>query len=221
MKKLIFVPLLTVFLAFFIINTSYAQIDLTPIFEPRDDDPFERLLNSDHSNYWIRTGAFMGNGSGGAEMTFYAKEKPMFGNLYFGMMANPENRIPDTRTMRFGGFTIGYEKPLYVSHSGSQIDVDSGVLQSEHAGMRLYYRLGGGINFNIVERYNLATREQSSSLHPGIQTSGLVGVSTSVSRKLSLFMEMGGMLTWNQSLPQMRWWGRPYLSVGVSTAGFW
>lgn len=220
MKKLIYTSLFAVFLVSFICNTSYAQIDLSPIFE-QEDDPIEKLLNSDFSNYGIRTGAFMGTGSGGAEITFYSKEKPIFGNLYFGMTGNPETRIPDARTMRFGGFTIGYEKPLYVSHSGSQIDVDSGVLQSEHAGMRLYYRLGAGMNFNIVERLNLRTGEQSSRLHPGIQTSGMVGVSTSVSRKLSLFMETGGMLTWNQSIPQMRWWGRPFLSVGVSTAGFW
>lgn len=220
MKRLIYIPLLTVFLVFFITNISYAQIDFPPIFEP-EDDPIEKFLNSDNSEYLIRTGAFMGTGSGGAEVTFYSKEKPVFGSLYFGMMANPENRIPDARTMRFGGFTIGYEKPLYVSNTGSQLNVDSGTIQSGHAGMRVYYRLGTGVNFSVVERLNLRTGEQSSRLHPGIQTSGMVGVSTRVSRKFWLFMEMGGMLSWNQSLPQMRWWGRPYLSVGVSTASFW
>ncbi len=220
MRKLTYISILTVFIVFFINNVSYAQIEIPPIFEP-GDDPIEKLLNSDHSDYRIRAGAFMGTGSGGAEMTFYSTEKPIFGNLYYGMMANPENRIPDARTMRFGGFTIGYEKPLYVSNAGSQLHLNTGKIQSAHSGMRIYYRLGAGVNFNIVERYNLATGEQSRRLHPGIQTSGMVGVSTRVSRKLSVFMEMGGMMVWNQSIPQMRWWGRPYLSVGVSTASFW
>ena len=220
MRKLIYTSLFAVILYLSIFNTSSAQIDISPIFEP-EDDPIERLLNADNFDYWIRTGAFMGTGSGGAEMTFYSKEKPMFGNLYFGMMANPGNRIPDARTMRFGGFSIGVEKPLYLSNAGSQLHLDTGKIQSAYSGMRIYYRLGTGINFNIVERYSLVTGEQSRRLHPGIQTSGMVGVSTRVSRKLSLFMEMGGMLVWNQSIPSMRWWGRPFLSVGVSKASFW
>ncbi|MDX1640517.1 MAG: hypothetical protein R3220_02380 [Balneolaceae bacterium] len=220
MKKLIIISLFTLFLTPVTYYTSYAQIDTTPVFEPVDD-PIARLLNTDNFDYWIRTSAFMGTGSGGAELTFYSKEKPIFANVYFGMMANPENRIPDARTMRFGGFSLGIEKSLYLSNAGSQLHLDTGKIQSAYSGMRIYYRLGTGINFNIVERYNLVTGEQSRRLHPGIQTSGMVGVSTQVSRKLSLFMEMGGLLVWNQSIPTMRWWGRPYLTVGVSTASFW
>lgn len=219
MRKLTYISILTVFIVAVIHNVSYAQIDFPPIFEP-GDDPIEKLLNSDHSDYRIRAGAFMGTGSGGAEMTFYSKEKPIFGNLYFGMMAEPENRIPDARAMQFGGFSIGIEKPLYLSNAGSQLHLDTGKIQSAYSGMRIYYRLGAGVNFNIVERYNLVTGEQSRRLHPGIQTSGMVGVSTGVSRKLSLFMEMGGMLEWNQSIPSMQWWGRPYLSMGISMFSF-
>lgn len=217
MKKRMCIPLFTIFLVFFIVNTSYGQINFPPFFEP-EDDPLEKLLNSDNSDYRIRSGTFMGTGSGGAELMFQQKEKPVFGSLYFGVMGNPENKIADASQMRFGGFMIGVERPIY---NGSQIGVDSGIIQFEHEGMRAYYRLGAGINFNIVERYNLATGEQSLKLHPGIQTSGMVGVTTPVSKKLSMFMEIGGMLTWNQGIPQMRWWGRPYLSVGVYTGSFW
>lgn len=218
--KLIYIPSLTVFLAFIMISTSLAQINFPPVFEP-GDDPLKNVAHSNNSEYWIRSGAFMGTGSGGAELMIRSKKKSVFGSFHAGMMGNPEKRIPDARQMRFGGLTIGVEKPLYVSNNGSQLNVDSGVLQSGHAGMRLYYRLGAGVNFSVVERINLATGEQSSKLHPGVQTMGMVGVSSPVSKKFSLFMEMGGMLSWNQSLPQMRWWGQPYLSVGVSTAGFW
>jgi len=219
MRKLIYISILIVFLTFFIHNVSYAQIDLPSVFKPeQNDNPIERVLNPNDSDYLIRTGAFMGTGSGGAELLFQQKEKPVFGSLYFGMVGNPENRISDARQMRFGGFAIGVERPIYV---GSQIDVDTGIIQSEHEGMRVYYRLGAGVNFSIVERFDLRTGEQSSKLHPGIQTSGIVGVSTSVSRKSNLFMEIGGWFTWNQGLPQMQWWGRPYLSVGISTGSFW
>ncbi|MDR9366166.1 MAG: hypothetical protein RI575_12565 [Balneolaceae bacterium] len=218
MKKLFLTTLFSAILAFLCISPSAAQISLPPIFEP-DDDPFENLLNADFSDYQIRSGAFMGTGSGGAELLVYQKDKPMFLRLHYGMIGNPEKRITNARQMRFGGVSIGVERPI-VSNNGSQVNVDSGVMESDRNGIRTYYRLGAGIDFAVVERYSL-TGEQSSKLHPGIQTMGMVGVSTRVSQKLSLFMEIGGMLSWNQGLPQMRWWGQPYLSVGVSTASFW
>jgi len=179
-------------------------------------DPLHGYSQPAPSDYLLQTGGFINLHGGGADLVYRPGSRPLYGRVYFGGMMNPEKQIDHSRDVMFGGVSMGYERVL---NRGSGIYVDSGVISGMREDAQFYFRIGSGVNFTRVNRFNLTTGERSDRLHPGIHTDLMFGVSTRMTTSTSFFIEAGGRLAWNNDLPEMQWMAGPHLSFGVHLFG--
>lgn len=210
MKKQLPIFLSALLLSFLMYGLAEAQ-NRTPYGNSLHD-----YLRVGTSDYLLQTGGFIGTMGGGADIVYRPGSRPLYGRAYFGGMLNPEKRIDRARDVMFGGISLGYERVL---NRGSGIYVDSGVISGMREDRQYYFRIGSGVNFTRVNRLNLATGEQSDTLHPGFHTDLMFGVSARMTGSTSFFIEAGGRLTWNNDLPEMHWMAGPQISFGVHLFG--
>ncbi|TVQ04725.1 MAG: hypothetical protein EA359_05405 [Balneolaceae bacterium] len=200
----------TVFMVLLVYGMAGAQIG-TPI-----GDPLYGYSQPVASDNLLQTGGFINIHGGGADLVYRPGSRPFYGRVYIGGMMNPEKRIDHARDVIFGGFSLGYERVL---NRGSGIYVDSGVISSMREDPQYYFRIGSGVNFTRVNHFNITTGERSDSLHPGIHTDLMFGVSARMTTSTSFFIEAGGRLAWNNDLPDMQWMAGPHISFGVHLFG--
>lgn len=180
------------------------------------DDVYQRYQQPRLSDYLLQGGAFIGTAGSGVGLMFRPGNQPIYGDIYLGGMLNPESRIEDARDVKFGGFTLGFERVL---NPGSGIQVDSGVLSGMREDTQFYIRVGAGANFTRVNRINTDTGEYTVETHPGFHTTFLLGTSIRTTHTTSFYMEVGGRMAWNSNLHELRWLLGPHVSFGVHLFG--
>jgi len=212
-QKLVYIPAVLIVILSFLFGTAEAQ----GLSNSASDDGLNQGYQQPKlGDYLLQAGGFIGTAGSGLGLMFRPGEQPFYGNIYLGGLLDPQSRIEDARDVKFGGFTLGYERVL---NPGSGIYADSGVLSLERDDTQFYFRMGAGVNFSRVNRINTDTGEYSSELHPGIHTALLFGTSTRMTQTTSFFMEIGGRIAWNSDLPELRWLIGPHVSFGIHLFG--
>lgn len=213
MQKIIYISaVITIFMMLFF-GTAGAQ-GLSN--SASDDGLNQRYQQPLLGDYLLQAGGFIGTAGSGVGLMFRPGEQPFYGNIYLGGLLDPQSRIEDARDVKFGGFTLGYERVL---NPGSGIYADSGVLSGMREDTQFYFRVGAGANFTKVRRINTDTGEYIVESHPGIHTTILLGTSTRMTQTTSFYMEVGGRMAWNSNLYELRWLLGPHVSFGVQLFG--